>query len=101
MTRKTRSFIFTVATCALNIFLTISILLFLIVVLFMIVYKTTGKISKDSYLLQAGIPVIMIFGLVISLKLFTNLTGKIIQVFKLEDKLDPKIISRYSKDNML
>lgn len=101
MTKHERSILFTLATCALNIVLTLGIMLFLICMLLLIVLKTTGKIDSSSYVVQAGIPVILVFGLIFSLKLFTNITGAIIEILHLEDKLDAKIVSRYSKENRL
>ena len=68
--------------------------------LFFVPFFIIGKTpTSDNFIIQAGLPVIIVLGLIISLKLFTATTAGIIKLFHLEDKLDEKIIRRYSKEN--
>ena len=101
MTRATRSFIFTIATSILNIAMTLTIILLLLGLFFLPFILSGNPPSTDSYIIQAGLPILFILGLVISLKLFVMVAAGIIKLFHLEDKLDPKIIKRYSKENRL
>ncbi len=93
MTKKERSALFTVLTSVLNIVITLSIEAVLIVGLFFIIRMIPN--AQDNIPVTVVLPFILFAGLIAGLLSFVKVTGWIIKTFKLEDKLDAKIVKRY------
>ena len=99
MTRRERSLLFTVLTSICNIIITLIIEVLLLVELFMLLRAVPSL--GNSFPVQIILPFILIAGLIISLVIFSRFSGWVIRTFKLEEKLDPKIVSRYCPKDTL
>ncbi|MDE5613757.1 MAG: hypothetical protein K2I74_03810 [Treponemataceae bacterium] len=99
MTKKERSLLFTVLTSVCNIVITLAIELLLLAALFMLFHGVPAL--ANSMPVQILIPFALIAGLFISLMIFAKFAGWVIRAFKLEDKLDEKIVNRYCPKDSL
>ena len=93
MTKKNASTLFTILTSLLNIAMTLVIEVVLIIGVFCIVRLIPN--AQDNIPVQVVIPFVLFAGLVIGLLSFVRVTAWIIRTFKLEDKIDEKIVRRY------
>lgn len=99
MTLKERSLLFTLLTSICNIAITLVIEILLLVCMFML-FKAVPSLA-NSMPVQIILPFLLIAGLIISLMIFAKFAGWVIRTFKLEDKIDPKIVSRYCPKDSL
>lgn len=100
MTRHTRSIFFTIITSICNIIIT------LVIVggsFFLVSYLAYNfgllKEGSSNMLYMALIAIVFFFGLIASLKVYMIFARWVIRVFKLDGKLDQKILDHYSPDN--
>lgn len=101
MTRQTRSTIFTLATSICNIIIT---LFFVILIGGIFIGISVGLLKvnpQENIIFEVLLPFVFIAALIISLKVYMIFARFVIRVFKLEDKLNPKIIQRYLKKEVL
>lgn len=99
MTTKERSLLFTVLTSVCNIIITLVIELVLLGALFVLFHSVPSL--AQSLPVQILIPFVLIAGLFISLAIFSKFAGWVIRIFKLEDKIDEKIVTRYCPKDSL
>ena len=99
MTLKERSLLFTILTSLCNIIITLIIEILLLIGMFMLLKSAPSLAS--SMPVQIVLPFVLIAGLFISLMIFAKFAGWIIRTFKLEDKIDPKIVARYCPKDTL
>lgn len=100
MTRHNRSILFTLLTSICNIIITLIIVLGITGSFVFICWKIgLVKEGADNTIFMVVLPFVFFASLVISLKTFVHFARWVISTFKLETKLDPKIVHRYSKNN--
>jgi len=99
MTLKERSLLFTVLTSVCNIVITLIVEILLLVIFFMLL-RAMPQLA-NSMPVQIIIPFVLIAGLFISLMIFAKFAGWVIRAFKLEGKIDQKIVDRYCPKNTL
>ncbi|MBQ7158656.1 MAG: hypothetical protein IJS09_04415 [Treponema sp.] len=99
MTLKERSLLFTVLTSICNIVITLIVEILLLIAFFMLL-RSIPQLA-NSLPVQIVIPFVLIAGLIISLMIFAKFAGWIIRTFKLENKIDSKIVNRYCPPDTL
>jgi hypothetical protein len=52
---------------------------------------------SESVFVQIALPIILLIGLIAAMSISVHTVGWAIKKFHLEDKLDPKVVSRYQK----
>lgn len=99
MTIKERTFLFNLCVIIYNIMLGLIVegIFFFLFLLF--IAKTNNQNMGESIYIQIALPVMMLVGLIIAIVISTKTVGWFIRKFKLEDKLDKKVIDHYKKDD--
>ncbi|WP_294429812.1 hypothetical protein [uncultured Treponema sp.] len=95
MTIKERTFLFNIAVILYNIILGLIIEAVLLIALLFFLAEHPNL--SESIFSQIALPVLLLIGLIAAMAISVHTVGWAIRKFHLEDKLDPKVVSRYQK----
>lgn len=95
MTIKERTFIFNICVIAFNI--VVGLLVEAVLLLGMLFFLAENPNLAESVFSQVALPILLLIGLIAAMSISVRSVSWAIQKFNLEDKLDPKVVSRYRK----
>ncbi|MBP3772316.1 MAG: leader peptide processing enzyme [Treponema sp.] len=95
MTKKERTLLFTICVIIYNIIIGLAIEAVLIVSL--LFFLAENPKLAESVFTQVALPLLLLIGLIAAMSISVRSVGWAIRKFNLEDKLDPKVVSRYQK----
>ena len=95
MTKKERTFLFNICVIIYNI--VIGLLIEAVLLISLLFFLAEHPNLSESVFSQIALPVLLLIGLVAAMAISVHTVGWAIRKFRLEDKLDPKVVSRYQK----
>lgn len=95
MTTKERTFVFNICVIAFNI--VVGLFVEAIVLLALLFFLTEHPNLSESVFAQVALPLLLLIGLIATMSISVHAVSWAIKKFHLEDKLDPKLVSRYQK----
>ena len=95
MTTKERTFLFNICVIIYNI--VIGLLIEAVLLISLLFFLAEHPNLSESVFSQIALPVLLLIGLVAAMAISVHTVGWAIRKFHLEDKLDPKVVSRYQK----
>lgn len=95
MTTKERTFLFNICVILYNIF--IGLIVEVIILLSLLFFINENPNAAESVPMQVIFPLLLLAGLIAAMSISVHTVSWAIKKFKLEDKLDPKVVSRYQK----
>lgn len=95
MTKKERTFLFNLCVIIYNIFIGLAVTAVLFISLMFFLAENPNL--SESLFVQIALPIILLIGLIAAMSISVHTVSWAIKKFHLEDKLDPKVISRYQK----
>lgn len=95
MTKKERTFLFNICVILYNILIGLAVTAVLLISL--LFFLTENPNLSESVFVQIALPIILLIGLIAAMSISVHTVGWVIKKFHLEDKLDPKVVSRYQK----
>ena len=95
MTTKERTLVFNICVILFNIIVGLLVELVLIVALMFFIAENPNL--GESVFMQIALPILLLIGLIAAMSISVHSVGWAIHKFHLEDKLDPKVVSRYQK----
>ena len=95
MTKKERTFLFNICVILYNILIGLAVTAVLLISLLFFLAENPNL--SESVFVQIALPIILLIGLIAAMSISVHTVGWVINKFHLEDKLDPKIVSRYQK----
>ena len=95
MTTKERSFLFNLCVIVYNILIGLAVTVVLLISLMF--FLTENPNLSESIFVQIALPIILLIGLIAAMSISVHTVSWAIKKFHLEDKLDPKLVSRYQK----
>ncbi|MBO6217963.1 MULTISPECIES: hypothetical protein [unclassified Treponema] len=95
MTTKERTFIFNLCVILFNII--VGLFIEAILLLGLLFFLAENPNLQESVFTQVAIPILLLIGLIAAMSISVHAVSWAIKKFHLEDKLDPKVVSRYQK----
>ena len=95
MTKKERTFLFNICVILYNILIGLAVTAVLLISL--LFFLAENQNLSESVFVQIALPIILLIGLIAAMSISVHTVGWAIKKFHLEDKLDPKVVSRYQK----
>jgi hypothetical protein len=95
MTKKERTFLFNICVILYNILIGLAVTAVLLISLLFFLAENPNL--SESVFVQIALPIILLIGLIAAMSISVHTVGWAIKKFHLEDKLDPKVVSRYQK----
>jgi len=95
MTKKERTFLFNICVILYNILIGLAVTAVLLISLLFFLAENPNL--SESIFVQIALPIILLIGLIAAMSISVHTVGWVIKKFHLEDKLDPKVVSRYQK----
>ncbi|MBQ4378205.1 MAG: hypothetical protein II821_03290 [Treponema sp.] len=95
MTTKERTFLFNLCVIIFNIIL--GLLVEGVLVISLAMFFAENPNLQESVFAQIALPILLLIGLIATISISVHVVGWAIKKFHLEDKLDPKLVSRYQK----
>ena len=95
MTTKERTFLFNICVIVFNIL--IGLFVEAILLLGFLLFFAQNPNFQESVFSQVALPLLLLIGLIAAMSISVHTVGWAIKKFHLEDKLDPKVVSRYQK----
>lgn len=95
MTKKERTFVFNLCVIAYNIVL--GLLIEAVLIVSLLFFLAENPNLAESMFSQIALPLLLLIGLIAAMAISVHTVGWVIKKFHLEDKIDPKIVSRYQK----
>ncbi len=95
MTKKERTFLFNLCVIVYNIFIGLAVTAVLFISLMFFLAENPNL--SESIFVQIALPIILLIGLIAAMSISVHTVSWAIKKFHLEDKLDPKVVSRYQK----
>ena len=95
MTKKERTFIFNLCVILFNII--IGLFVEGILLISLLFFFAENPNVGESVFGQIALPILLLIGLIAAMSISVHAVGWAIRKFHLEDKLDPKVVSRYQK----
>ena len=96
MTTKERTFVFNICVILFNIILGLFVEGILVISMFFF-FAEHPNLSENLFG-QIALPLILLVGLIVTMSISVHVVSWAITKFHLEDKLDPKLVSRYRKN---
>ncbi|WP_407426670.1 hypothetical protein [Treponema sp.] len=95
MTIKERTLFFNICVILFNIVVGLIVegVLFLSLLIFLAEHQNLA----ESLFSQIALPIVLLIGLIAAMSISVHTVSWAIKKFHLEDKLDPKVVSRYQK----
>ncbi len=95
MTKKERTLLFNLCVIVYNILIGLAVTAVLFISLLFFLAENPNL--SESIFVQIALPIILLIGLIAAMSISVHTVGWAIKKFHLEDKLDPKVVSRYQK----
>lgn len=95
MTIKERTFVFNLCVILYNIL--IGLIVEAVILVSLLFAFTEHPNLSENLFGQIALPILLLIGLIAAMSISVHTVGWAIKKFHLEDKLDPKVISRYQK----
>ena len=95
MTKKERTFIFNLCVILFNII--IGLFVEGILLISLLFFFAENPNAGESVFGQIALPILLLIGLIAAMSISVHAVGWAIRKYHLEDKLDPKVVSRYQK----
>ena len=95
MTKKERTLLFNLCVIIFNI--VIGLLVEGVLLLSLLFFFTENPNAGETVFGQIALPILLLIGLIAAMSISVHAVGWAIRKLHLEDKLDPKVVSRYQK----
>ena len=95
MTKKERTLLFNLCVIVYNILIGLAVTAVLFISLLFFLAENPNL--SESIFVQIALPIILLIGLIAAMSISVHTVGWAIKKLHLEDKLDPKVVSRYQK----